>query len=85
MGLSPLADDHRTGQAVVGTCGWHYRHWIGPFYPAGTRPAAFLAHYAERFCTVEVDNSFYRLPAPETLRRWRRQTPAGRFITHTKK
>lgn len=81
------------GALHVGTCGWHYPHWIGPFYPAGTRPADFLARYAARFATVEIDNSFYHLPAPETLLRWRRATPAGfaftckasRFITHMKK
>jgi len=83
----------RPGALHIGTCGWHYRHWIGPFYPAGSKPAVLLARYAERFSTVEVDNSFYRLPAAETLRRWRRETPTGftfsckasRFITHMKK
>ncbi len=81
------------GALHIGTCGWHYRHWIGPFYPKETKAAGFLAHYATRFSTVEVDNSFYRLPSPETLRHWREGTPAdftftckaSRYITHMKK
>lgn len=83
----------RYGAFHIGTCGWHYRHWIGPFYPAGSKSADLLAHYAARFSTVEIDNSFYRLPSPETLRRWHAETPEGfvftckanRFITHMKK
>ncbi len=83
----------KLGALHIGTCGWHYKHWIGPFYPAGTRPAAFLDHYAKRFSAVEVDNTFYRLPSPETLSHWRAETPkdfaftckASRYITHMKK
>jgi len=83
----------RRGALHIGTCGWHYKHWIGPFYPEGTRSTALLDHYAGRFSSAEINNSFYRLPSPETLRRWRAQTPprfvfsckASRFITHMKK
>ncbi len=83
----------KRGTLHIGTCGWHYTHWIGPFYPQETRPAAFLDHYAARFSAVEVDNTFYRLPKPETLEHWRDATPedfaftckASRFITHMKK
>lgn len=88
-----LVDMAKLGALHIGTCGWHYRHWIGPFYPAGTRGADLLGAYAARFSSVEIDNSFYRLPAPETLRHWRAETPAdfvftckaNRFITHMKK
>jgi uncharacterized protein YecE (DUF72 family) len=77
----------------VGTSGWHYRHWVGNFYPSGTRPENFLRLYLERFRTVEINNSFYRLPGSETLAAWRDQAPArflfavkaSRFITHNKK
>ncbi len=83
----------KLGALHIGTCGWHYRHWIGPFYPAGSRSAELLARYAACFSSVEIDSSFYRLPAPETLRHWRAETPAdfvftckaNRFITHMKK
>jgi uncharacterized protein YecE (DUF72 family) len=77
----------------VGTSGWQYDDWRGPFYPDGLPQRAWLAFYAERFGTVEVNNSFYRLPERETFERWREQTPAGfvvtvkasRFITHLKR
>ncbi|MBI4182499.1 MAG: DUF72 domain-containing protein [Proteobacteria bacterium] len=77
----------------VGTSGWHYPHWRGPFYPEGTPAAAFLATYARRFSTVEINNTFYRLPSAAAFGHWYEATPAGfvfackasRFITHMKK
>jgi uncharacterized protein YecE (DUF72 family) len=77
----------------IGTSGWHYKHWIGTFYPAGTKDSEQLAHYLNFFKTVELNNSFYRLPLPETFRNWRRSVPddfvfavkGSRFITHMKK
>lgn len=83
----------KRGALHIGTCGWHYKHWIGPFYPAGSRAAELLEHYSAQFSAVEVDNTFYRLPSAETLRHWRTETPkdfaftckASRFITHMKK
>ncbi len=77
----------------VGTCGWQYRDWRGCFYPEKLRQADWLEHYAARFQTVEVDNTFYRLPAAETFAAWRRRTPAdfcmalktSRFLTHIKR
>ena len=77
----------------IGTSGWHYKHWLGPFYPANLRPKDMLAWYMERFDTVELNNSFYHLPARETFEAWRRATPASfcfavkgsRYITHRKK
>jgi uncharacterized protein YecE (DUF72 family) len=77
----------------IGTSGWHYKHWIGRYYPEHTSPAKMLAHYYRDFDTVEVNNSFYRLPSIETMRNWREATPknflfavkASRFITHNLK
>lgn len=77
----------------IGASGWHYGHWVGPFYPQGTRPAAFLSHYTRHFDTVEVCNSFYRLPSRNTFANWRVNTPPGfrfavkasRYLTHMKK
>jgi uncharacterized protein YecE (DUF72 family) len=77
----------------IGTSGWHYAHWQGPFYPQNLPKKKFLAHYAEHFQTVEINNSFYRLPAEKTLVEWREIVPqdfifgvkASRFITHMKK
>jgi uncharacterized protein YecE (DUF72 family) len=77
----------------IGTSGWHYKHWRGNFYPAGVPPAGYLAHYLKTFSTVEINNSFYRLPSAETLADWRASVPedfifaakASRFITHMKK
>jgi uncharacterized protein YecE (DUF72 family) len=77
----------------VGTSGWHYPHWVGPFYPEKMKSAEMLGFYFQRLRTVEINNSFYHLPAPETFRSWKQQTPddfvfavkASRYITHLKK
>jgi uncharacterized protein YecE (DUF72 family) len=77
----------------VGTSGWQYRDWKGSFYPKDLPQREWLAFYASRFSTVEVNNSFYRLPEAETFERWCRETPDGfvmavkasRFITHLKR
>lgn len=77
----------------IGTSGWHYDHWRGPFYPGKMPSREMLEWYAEHFWTVEINNSFYRLPPRETFREWRSQTPAeflfavkaSRYITHMKK
>ncbi|WP_117212873.1 DUF72 domain-containing protein [Allorhizocola rhizosphaerae] len=74
---------------VVGTSGWQYRDWRGPFYPG----APSLSFYAGQFETVEVNNSFYRLPSKETFEKWRDETPEGfifavkmsRYLTHVKR
>jgi uncharacterized protein YecE (DUF72 family) len=81
------------GRVLIGTSGWHYRHWQGGFYPSGLRQADQLRFYAERFSSVEVNGTFYRLIAKEALRRWRESTPEGfvfackasRFLTHSKR
>lgn len=59
----------------IGTQGWNYDAWVGPFYPEGTRPVDFLRVYARAFDTVEVDSTFYAIPAPRTLRDWAERVP----------
>ena len=77
----------------IGTSGWHYGHWRGRFYPDELPSQEWFAYYAERFSTVEINNSFYKLPEVETFRSWRKGSPRGflfavkasRYITHMKK
>ncbi len=77
----------------IGTSGWHYTHWKGPFYPEDLPASRFLEHYAGCFRTAEINNSFYRLPEKKTLAQWRGITPDGfifaakasRYLTHMKK
>jgi uncharacterized protein YecE (DUF72 family) len=61
----------------VGTSGWSYPSWRPGFYPAGTDPASFLRFYAERFPTVELNTTGYRLPAEDQFLRWAEQVPDG--------
>ena len=61
---------------VIGTQGWNYAAWVGPFYPLGTRPAEFLPTYAKAFRAVEVDSSFYAIPDVRAIRAWAERTPA---------
>ena len=77
----------------IGCSGWNYRHWRGLFYPEKLPVKRWFAHYAETFDTVEINNSFYRLPKAETFDAWREQAPPGfcyavkanRFLTQAKK
>jgi uncharacterized protein YecE (DUF72 family) len=81
------------GKTHIGTSGWHYKHWIGSFYPADISSNQMFAFYAKHFDTVEINNTFYRLPKTETFDAWRDNSPAkfqyavkaSRFITHMKK
>jgi uncharacterized protein YecE (DUF72 family) len=61
----------------VGTSGWSYPTWRPGFYPAGTDSSEFLAYYAARFPTVELNTTGYRLPAEDQFRRWAEQVPDG--------
>ena len=61
----------------VGTSGWSYPSWKPGFYPRELKPAEFLAYYAERFSTVELNTTGYRLPAEDQFRRWATATPEG--------
>ncbi len=64
----------------VGTCGFSYREWIGPFYPRGVAQSDFIAYYAERFDAVEIDSTYYATPGPDMFERLDRRTPpAFRF------
>jgi uncharacterized protein YecE (DUF72 family) len=68
---------HPDGSARVGTSGWSYPTWRPGFYPAGLDPSGFLGFYAQRFRTVELNTTGYRLPAEDQFRRWAAQVPAG--------
>lgn len=59
----------------VGTSGYSYKEWKGSFYPANLLPKDMLSYYSERFKAVELNNTFYRLPKPETIESWKAQTP----------
>jgi uncharacterized protein YecE (DUF72 family) len=61
----------------IGTQGWNYAAWVGPFYPLGTRATEFLPTYAKAFSAVEVDSSFYAIPDARAVRAWAERTPPG--------
>ena len=68
----------------LGTCSWADEGLVKHWYPHGvSSPTGRLAYYGERFDTVEVDSPFYRLPSPETARKWAERTPDG-FVWHAK-
>jgi uncharacterized protein YecE (DUF72 family) len=77
----------------VGCSGWVYKDWRGGFYPEGLPQRSWLEHYSRHFDTVEINNTFYRLPSEAAVRGWVEQTPAGfafavkasRYLTHVKK
>jgi uncharacterized protein YecE (DUF72 family) len=77
----------------VGCSGWHYEHWRGLYYPAELPRREWLQFYARQFATVELNNSFYRLPSEKAFVAWRESTPpdfvfavkVSRFITHIKR
>lgn len=77
----------------TGTSGWHYNHWIGPFYPPGLPKSRWLEFYSRNFPTVELNNTFYRLPTEKAFEQWKSQSPedftfalkVSRLITHMKK
>ena len=70
----------------VGTSGYSFADWVGPFYPPGTKSGEFLPYYATRFGCVEVNSTYYRIPHPRVLEQMERKTPAGfRFIVKLNK
>ena len=83
----------RDGRAFIGTSGWVYPHWRGAFYPQKLAQRRWFAHYAERFSTVEINNTFYQLPAEGVFRGWEERAPEGfvyalkanRYITHVRR
>jgi uncharacterized protein YecE (DUF72 family) len=80
-------------QVLAGTSGFSYKEWLGHFYPEKLPGDAMLRYYAERFATVEINNTFYRMPAETMLSNWANQVPAHftftlkapRRITHEKR
>lgn len=77
----------------IGTSGWQYRDWRGTFYPHGVPTARWLEAYADRFCTVEANGTFYRLSERHVFEAWASRTPPGfefavkasRFLTHVRR
>ena len=61
----------------VGTCGFSYKDWVGPVYPPGTKATDMLPLYARQFPIVEIDSTYYGVPAVATVEAWARQTPSG--------
>jgi uncharacterized protein YecE (DUF72 family) len=86
-------EQRMVSQIRVGCSGWSYKHWRGIFYPEGLPQRLWFDRYAQEFDTVEINNSFYRLPQPETFEKWRDQAPPGfcyavkanRYLTQAKK
>ena len=78
---------------LIGTSGWHYASWRGPFYPKTLPVSRQLAHYATQFSSAELNSVFYRTPTPQAVMNWREQTgndfvfawKASKFITHWKR
>jgi uncharacterized protein YecE (DUF72 family) len=81
------------GDIYIGTSGWHYKHWVGPFYPSDIKESDMLAYFQQYFSTVEINNSFYNLPLAKTFTHWKDTVgddfvfaiKASRYITHMKK
>src|SRR3954452_22627466 len=80
-------------RVLIGTSGWHYASWRGPFFPDGLPLKEQLRYYAGQFETTELNGVFYRTPTPEAVEAWREQTgrdfvfawKASKFITHWKR
>src|SRR3569623_352426 len=80
-------------QVLIGTSGWHYNSWRGPFFPKGLPLEEQLQFYAGQFPTTELNGEYYRTPTPEAVKSWRAQTgrefvfawKASKFITHWKR
>lgn len=66
---------------LVGSSGYAFKEWKGPFYPEDLKDEGFLGHYAGRLPTVEINNTFYRLPKESVLREWASQVPDGFLFT----
>ena len=80
-------------RVFVGTSGWSYKHWRGVFYPSDLSPSKWLEFYSQKFSTVELNATFYRLPEPSMVENWASRTPQGfvfavkasRYITHVER
>jgi uncharacterized protein YecE (DUF72 family) len=67
----------RHGALRIGTSGYHYDHWKGVFYPEDLPKTDWFSYHARQFDTVEINNTFYRLPEATVFEAWRRQAPKG--------
>ncbi len=65
------------GPILIGTSGYSFLDWVGPFYPPGTPRGGMLLYYAQRFPIVEVNSTYYRIPPPRTLEQMEAKTPPG--------
>ncbi|HVX26630.1 MAG TPA: DUF72 domain-containing protein [Parafilimonas sp.] len=83
----------RKNKVYIGTSGWHYKHWVGKFYPEKSNARQQWEFYSKHFDTIEINNSFYKLPPPTVFEDWYMHSPknmlfavkANRFITHMRK
>src|SRR5258705_8373209 len=91
--LHPLIPDNDNMRIRVGTSGYSYKEWKGTFYPEDLPAAKMLPYYGERFDSVEINNTFYRMPPAAVGAEWGEQVPDGftfvlkapQRITHSKK
>jgi uncharacterized protein YecE (DUF72 family) len=89
----PQDQQFSTPSIRIGCSGWQYKHWRGSFYPTSLPQSRWLEYYARQFDTVEINNTFYRLPETPTFAAWGRRVPRGfiyavkasRYLTHMKK
>jgi len=88
-----MSGERNEKSIFIGTSGWNYPHWRGIFYPEKLKQSEWFSHYAKKFKTVEINNTFYQLPEEKTFIKWREQAPPGfiyavkanRFLTHVKR
>lgn len=91
--VNSVPGSSREDRIWVGTSGWMYPDWRGRVYPDGLPERSWLHHLSRRLSTIEINASFYRLPAAETFGRWRREVPTGfrfavkmsRYLTHIRR
>src|SRR5204862_528789 len=69
----PYVDD----RILIGTCGYSFRDWVGPFYPRGMKAGDLLYYYAEHFNAVEVNSTYYGIPQPRMIEQMEKKTPPG--------
>lgn len=91
--MSSIAMMKKKGKIYIGTSGWHYKHWKDNFYPSDIRSDEQLLFYTQLFKTVELNNSFYRMPSIDAIKLWIKGSPrdflfavkGNRYMTHNKK
>jgi uncharacterized protein YecE (DUF72 family) len=87
-----MSEESGKGKLLLGTQGFSFDDWVGPFYPEGTPKRSYLEAYCRHFQTVEIDSTFYGIPRISTVEGWRQRTPPGflfsakfpRAVTHEK-